>query len=163
MRTPLIVIGVLVAAAIARCVSVIDRLPPQLVSHFDSGGRANGSMPLGAFFQFYALTGGGTVLLLLALPWLVRALPPSLINIPNREYWLVPDRRADVHAKMAVFGAWSAAATAALLVVVLELVLRANLAHARLASGPMWLVIVLFMLGTLGSLVWLARAFRIPS
>jgi uncharacterized membrane protein len=162
MRKPLAIIAVLFAIALVRSASVFERLPRQMMSHFDGHGQPNGAMSRGTFFAMFGLVGAGTVLVLLFIPWLTRAVPPSLINIPNREYWLAPERRAQVGEKIGAFGAWSAVVTALLLVVVLELVLRANLARAPLETVPMWLALGAYLLAAFGSIVWLLRAFRIP-
>jgi uncharacterized membrane protein len=162
MKKPLLLIAALLVAVAWRCASVWDQLPLRFASHFDGRGVANAFMPRADFFSVFAAVGGGTVLLLLAVPWLTRALPPRLLNIPNREYWLVPERRAQVQHKLGAFTAWTAAGCAFLLAAVLELVLRANLEHQALASGPMWLIVGLYMVGTSLSLVWLVRAFRVP-
>lgn len=162
MKKPLLVIAALLVAIVWRCASVWDQLPLQLASHFDGRGVANGFMPRADFFWVFAAVGGGTVLLLLSVPWLTRAISPQFVNIPNREYWLVPERRAQVQQKLGAFMAWTAAGCTVLLAAVLELVLRANLEHQTLASGPMWLFVGLYIVGTSLSIVWLVRAFRVP-
>ena len=159
---PLAVIAALIAFAVWRCAQVWDGLPLRLASHFDAGGRPDGFMPRDAFFWVYGGLGGGTALLLLLAPVLTRALPARLINVPNGDYWLVPERRGEVQAKLAAFMCWSAAACIGLLVAVLELVLRANLEQRPLAPLPMWLLIGGYLLAAPLSLVWLVRAFRVP-
>lgn len=161
MRAPLRIIVVLFALAALRSAAAYDALPPMMASHFGAAGQANGFMPRDAFFAFFALVGGGTVALLLAIPWLTRAVPPALINVPNREYWLVPERLPQVHAKLAAWGAWYACGVCAFLVAVLELVLRANLTHAPLASAPMIALVGLMLAGSAAGIVALIRAFRI--
>src|SRR5262245_44660873 len=51
--------------------------------------------------------------LLLALPgWLIQRVPLSMINLPHKEYWLAPERRASTLAFMTrrstIFGAFMA-------------------------------------------------------
>jgi uncharacterized membrane protein len=161
MKAPLTIIAVLFAFAALRCVTAYDALPPAMASHFGATGQPNGFMPRDAFFTFFALVGAGTVALLLAIPLLTRAVPPALINIPNREYWLVPERLPQVHAKLAGWSAWYACGVCAFLVAVLELVLRANLAHAPLANQPMIALVVAMLAGSVLGIVALVRAFRV--
>jgi hypothetical protein len=162
MRAPLAVIGALMLVAVARCVAVLGTLPPRMASHFDGSGQPNGFMSQGDFFSFFALFGGGTVALMLAIPWLARAVPPSLINIPNREYWLTPERLPLVQRKLGAWAGWFAASLTAFLVAVLELVLRANLAHKPMANGPLQALLGLLLLGNGSSMVLLVRSFRLP-
>jgi uncharacterized membrane protein len=161
VKTPLRIVAVLFAFAVARCAAAYDALPPMMASHFGAAGQPNGFMSRDAFFAFFALVGGGTVALFLAIPLLTRAVPPALINIPNREYWLVPERLPQVHAKLAAWSAWYACGVSAFLVAVLELVLRANLARAPLANQPMIALVAAMLAGSALGIVALVRAFRI--
>jgi hypothetical protein len=70
-RAPLVLIGVLAAAAALRCASVWDEPPPVLTSHFDARGQADGFMRRETFFSMLAALGGIPVLLLLGLPRLI--------------------------------------------------------------------------------------------
>jgi serine/threonine-protein kinase len=162
MRAPFAVIVTLIALAVARSVTVLRALPPRMASHFDGSGQPNGFMSQGDFFVFYALVGGGAVALVLGIPWLTRAVPPSLINIPNRGYWLTPERLPLVHRKLGAWAGWFAASLTAFLVAVLELVLRANLAREPIANGPLQVLLGLLLLGNGMSIVLLVRSFRLP-
>jgi hypothetical protein len=161
VKTPLRIIAVLFGLAALRSASAYDALPPVMASHFGAAGQPNGFMPRDAFFAFVAVVGAGTVALLLVIPWLARAVPPALINIPNREYWLVPERLPQVRAKLAAWSAWYACGVAGFLVAVLELVLRANLSHAPLANGPVMALVGLMLAGSAVGIAMLIRTFRI--
>ena len=72
-----------------------NSLPPVVASHFAVGGAANGFMPQATYLRFM-------VVLLIVLPLLIAflasitsLLPVRFINLPNREYWLAPERQAD--------------------------------------------------------------------
>lgn len=106
---------------------------------------------------------GFSTLLFWALPELMRRAPASMINIPNKEYWLSPERRTLATHKFAV---WSSTFGAAvnLLMVTLQLALR-----TPAGSPPVVPTLVPgFALGgffvfTLCSLIWLVAAYRIPA
>src|ERR1051325_5213568 len=78
MRAPVTIIAALFGGGGIRSAAVYSALPTTIASHFAGSGQANGFMPRDGFFAFFALTGGGTVLLLLAIPWLPRPLPLAL-------------------------------------------------------------------------------------
>ena len=69
-------------------------LPLRVATHFDAAGRPNGWMSRDANLGFQA----GLALFLGALfggiGALTRRLPDSMINLPHRDYWLAPERRA---------------------------------------------------------------------
>lgn len=161
-RVPLALLGALLVYAAVRSAYVSSELPEVMASHFDAFGRPNGFMPRALFFGVFIVIGGGTVAMLLAIPRSLKSVPPSRLNLPNRAYWIAPERLPAVYAKLRVWSAWYALITTSLLVVVLELALRANLARAEIATTPMWLAIGAFVLASLASVVGLVRAFRIP-
>lgn len=75
--------------------------------------------------------------LLLAIPTLLRHIPPSLINIPYRSYWLVPARVDEARRKLVHYMDWFSVADTLLLVVVLEFVLQANVHRTGLDESVM--------------------------
>ena len=69
-----------------------QNLPPVVTSHFDLSGTPDATMPRDLFTNLFlaimVLTSG----LMALLPMVIAKLPPQMINIPNRLYWLAPDR-----------------------------------------------------------------------
>ena len=134
------------------------KLPERVASHFDGAGGANGFQSRSMFFAFYA----GTVLLLtavfLALPANLRRIPPALLNMPRKDYWLAPERRESSLALMAALLTWFGAASLALTTVVIELVLRANLPGGgwRLSPVLLWALLGAYFVFVA---VWLAVIF----
>jgi serine/threonine-protein kinase len=63
-----------------------------VASHFVTDGAANGFMPKGVYISFMVLMALGLPLLMGILLGLGRHLPSSFINLPNRGYWLAPER-----------------------------------------------------------------------
>jgi uncharacterized membrane protein len=88
----------LVLAALAQGLWQQAHLPERVASHFDGTGRANGWMTRSAFLAWQA----GTLLFLAALfesiVLLQTRLPREYVNLPHRDYWLAPERRAATDA-----------------------------------------------------------------
>jgi serine/threonine-protein kinase len=159
---PLLAAGVLVAATAARVASAWDSLPERMASHFGPGGAPDGFMPRSEFVSVMALVGGGTVLVLTILPQLLRFIPTELINMPNRDYWLAPERRARSLARLGGWMAWFGVLTGALIAVVVELTIRANEAHTGLDMGSFTTLMVVYAVGVAVVLFMLVRQFRVP-
>jgi hypothetical protein len=68
-------------------------LPPVVASHFDGSGAANGFMGRELYTWFMLAFVVGMPLLLVYLPAFIFSSPRTKINVPNREYWLAPERR----------------------------------------------------------------------
>ena len=70
-------------------------LPPVLASHFGPGGEPNGFSGRTTYTAIMLVMVVGVPLLVASTARIVRGLPIGLVNLPNREYWLAPERRAD--------------------------------------------------------------------
>jgi hypothetical protein len=87
-----------------------------------------------------------------------------MINLPNREYWLAPERRAETFAFMDRQLFWFGMATLALLGIIFQLVIQANLSPKPYLPSSLMVA----SLGIYGAFtaVWLIRfllRFRKPA
>ena len=84
----------LVVAGVAAFVAISSgSLPATVASHFDAAGRANAFMSRASYTRVMLALAVGIPLSVGMLPGLLMRLPGARINLPNREYWLAPDRR----------------------------------------------------------------------
>jgi uncharacterized membrane protein len=143
--------------------STYGLLPDRVATHFGPDGRADGwaSRP---DYATYLLSSSVLLSIMCAGPlYLARKLPDSLINIPERDYWLAPGRRADAYSRLFALGLWIAAATTGLFVALHLLTVRANRARPpRLATAEAFGLVLVF-LAVLGAVVWgfSARAWKV--
>ncbi|MBW2161950.1 MAG: hypothetical protein JRH14_18620, partial [Deltaproteobacteria bacterium] len=115
------------------------------------------------FFVVMALIGGGSVASLFAAPTLIRRLPPSLVNLPNRKYWLATDERRKVAIdRVAGLVGWVGAATAALLAVAVELAMQANLHRANFDNVTFVVVLVAYFAFLIAVVVRKIRLLKLP-
>ena len=161
-RLPLLISAGLVVLLGLRLLGAYDALPPVLASHFDAAGQPNGYESKPRFALLSLTLSAGTLALFAGLPRLLHKLPTPMINMPNREYWLAPPRKAAALLRLGEYLDWFACATIALLVAVFELVLRANLAHAPLSPLRIWLPLGAYLGFSVSWSVALLRAFRLP-
>lgn len=146
----------LLVAAILALVAIFvvvtgEELPPTVASHFGAGGRANGFMGRDAYVAFMAAMAVGIPLLVALGGSLARWLPSRLVNLPDRDHWLAPERRAEtlaaVELRMTVF----ACALAVFLAWVHWLVVEANAARPpRLDEESFIAALVVFVAFSLG-------------
>ena len=133
-------------------------LPPLVASHFGLGGRADGFMARGDYLTFM-LIGTVAIPLLIVVPQrLVETIPPRLINVPNREYWLAPERIGSTLDYLRNHAVWFAVLFTALLCFVHWEVVQANMrSPARLAAQPFVIGLVTYVLAVL---LWIAAMIR---
>lgn len=138
-------------------------LPARIASHFGPDGRADGWMEKGAFMVTGLILMGFTTATLAGTGALLARTPNELINLPNKEYWLAPERRTETLAAVADQMNWVGAATNLLLVALFHLIYRANLTpDPRLGTMPM-LYVAAYLAYTTFWAVSLMRRFRKPS
>ncbi|MFI5346771.1 MAG: DUF1648 domain-containing protein [Elusimicrobiota bacterium] len=134
-------------------------LPATVASHFNAAGFPDGWAPKGGFLGLYA---GMVVLLWISLSGAVRSIqraPNDRLNLPNKDYWLAPERRdktlATVASYLRVFGA----ATNLLLMDVFAQALAVNLRHAARLGHPM-ISLTAYIAFTIVWIAALVRGFR---
>lgn len=138
------------------------QLPDTVASHFDGAGRPNGWAPKGAFLALYAAVVALMAGLFLIVPVLLVRLPVALINLPNKDYWLAPERRQQTWAAIQVHLLTLGNATVALVLIVFQLAIRANLSQSPTLSPAIWILLAAFLGFAVTWTVRFFRAFRLP-
>jgi uncharacterized membrane protein len=161
MRRSAIVIVVLLALAAVQVAYYYPQLPNTLASHFNGAGTANSWQSKQAFFATYGLV----MLLLLAVstivPRLVFALPVELINLPNKEYWLSPQRRGVTYEFLSDRFAMFGGATLLMTLIVFQFAILANIPGNPASLPPsIWGVLVAYLVFTAIWIVGLFLKFR---
>jgi Protein of unknown function (DUF1648) len=137
--------------------------PAQMASHFNFQGNPDGFMPKLQFFVSQIEVALIVIGLGLVMQLLVLITPARWINLPNREYWLIPENH---HALMDNLSSFGFALFGGILLVVqlgFELSTYANLqAPLHFSAQIMLPAIAGFMLYSMLLLFLLTRSFRLP-
>jgi uncharacterized membrane protein len=152
-----LVFVLLLAALLGQMAWYYPQLPATMASHFDGAGRANAFMPKQMFMTLHLGVAGLLTVVFLLMPMVIVRLPPSLINLPNKDYWLAPERREHSGRVIQGFLVGYGNATLFLLVVVFGDAMRASLMPVPRLSNRVW-VMIAFLLGFM--IVWTVRFFR---
>ncbi|HEY2460286.1 MAG TPA: DUF1648 domain-containing protein [Candidatus Acidoferrum sp.] len=122
------------------------QLPPSLASHFGPGGQADGWQSQTVFLCIEIAMIVFSAIIAFGLPVVVAAVPTSMVNLPNRDYWLAADRREQTLNYFKVYAAWFVCGLLAFLLFVMDLVIRANFHHPpRLDAVPFATALILFL------------------
>ena len=140
---------IVLAAALIVCVIQMamfgPKLPDPVASHFAANGQANGSISRTTFIIFTIGFQFGLAALLVGTAWLTGVLPTSMINIPNREYWLSDERRQeslDYQKRMLL---WITAITTVFFVFVTQLVIHSNMYQQPMHMAVFWVVMGIYL------------------
>jgi uncharacterized membrane protein len=124
-RTRLLLLG-LVFVSLVEAAFQWNSAPGVVPSHFDAAGRPDSFSSRDGFFALQVGVTLGIAALLVGISWLVRFTPPGLMNLPNKGYWLAPERREETMDRLASYMDVFASATVVLLMVAFGLASRAS-------------------------------------
>ena len=163
MKLSKIILLVWVLLFIGQAFYYFPKLPEIMASHFNAGGQANGFMSKASFFALEGVIGAFLVCISLAMEKTLPLLPNSMINLPNKDYWLAPERRVDTFAAMGDSFKWMSIAVVALFVAINQIVFDANIAKTDPDPSRFWILLAIFVSFTLVMLLTtFKRFFSIP-
>ncbi len=120
-------------------------LPEKMASHFNSLGEPDGWMPKSGFLIFEGVILFIIIATFSLLPLAIEQTPNSLINLPNKDYWLADEKRAETFSIIRCYFEWFSVGLLGLFIVINEMVFRANLAKQPL-SNSIWMVLIVFLI-----------------
>ncbi len=151
-------IGLLLFTA-AFVLSTASSLPERVAAHFDGRGMANGFMLRTHYVVFVLALAIALPLAVVIFLTRIYRRAAHLINVPNRNYWLAPERQDKTVAFLTVHAVWFASLLAAFGCFIHWLVLDANTAQppqlsnsvlfwsaaAFLGGLALWVVVLLLV------------------
>ena len=163
-RIPRALFFAIILAAFAQCVHDFPLLPDRLASHFGVSGMPNGWMTKTQFFITYALVLLPALFIEFWLHRKVSKTPDARLRLPNKEYWLAPERRAGTIAYFESFFAWYGCAFLFIEVIAMGLAMRANFdSPPQLPTLPIILSVSSFIFFNVLAVVSMFRRFSISS
>jgi uncharacterized membrane protein len=148
----------ILATGLVQCVHDFPLLPERMASHFAASGAANGWMTKSQFLMTYAAILLPALFLEFWLHRTIAATPEKRLNLPNKQYWLAPERRAETFAYFENFFAWYGCAFLLLEVFAMGLAMGANFqSPPRMPTVPIVSAIVTFVVF---NIVWIVSMFR---
>ena len=162
-RAALLVLFLLLIIGAVDIVYYYPRLPPIVASHFDVTGQADGWCSKRSFVIVWGATLSGITLVLLTVTLGISKLPSSLVRLPNKEYWLAPQRKEETYSFVSQSTLWLNNGTVAFLVALMHLHFGTNTRPVPRLGGSCLLLIVAYLIYTGIWCLVLSRRFRRPS
>jgi hypothetical protein len=161
-RIPWIAFALALCFAIFYFSNTVSSLPPMVASHFDGAGVATAHMTRAFYTKFVFAMGVVFPIALVTLLSVVYSKAGDM-KLPNRDYWLAPERIAQTRALLVAHGVWFGFLMVAMVCYMHWLVLAAHrsvppqLSNQRVMGG-----LLIFMAIAIGWAIALLRAFRRP-
>ena len=157
-RLPRLLYFLLLFAGLLTAAYYYPQMPQRMASHFAADGHPNGRMPREPFFLMLFVVAASSAIVAFFAPWQIASTQNARINLPNRDYWLAPERRDTTMRYIAAMMGWFGCALLFVLISGAFLAIEANLApDGRFHSQAMMAVLVGFLLFLL---VWMVRFIR---
>ena len=140
-RAGLFVLALVLAGFVAYVLTKSAQLPALVATHFDLHGKANGWMSREKHLWFTLGIGTLLPLLMIGIAAVVRRGDGRGLNIPNKTYWLAPERRAATFDYFSRQMLWLATLMAVFQAALFKSILDANSVHPPALPMPliMWL------------------------
>jgi uncharacterized membrane protein len=152
----------LLLSAIVFVTSTASELPLTVASHFDAAGQPNAFMSRSGYLRFVLCLAIGLPVAVVAILTAVYSRATDL-KLPNREYWLAPQRLDRTRAFLVAHGVWFGSLLVTLVCCVHWLELGANrLLPPHLSNEMFAAVLVAFLIAMAAWISALMFAFRRP-
>jgi uncharacterized membrane protein len=160
---PSVILGSLYLFLLWLVARYMPALPDPVATHFSFSGEPNGWMSRQGFLLFATLFTAGIIILLSGVGYLTRYLPHTLVNIPNREFWLHADRRRQADRMLFRQMLWLCCLLTAFMTALIFVVIRANLHQpVRLSNQDSIPLMAAFLAAFVVWFIVLYRQFRVP-
>ncbi|HEU6446864.1 MAG TPA: DUF1648 domain-containing protein [Verrucomicrobiae bacterium] len=160
---PLVALLVLSGGYLLLVTALASQLPERVAIHFGAGGNADGWMPREqgiAFFRMLTFVPAIFVILAMLMKWM----PAWTFNLPNRDYWLAPERRDETIEAIAGQLIWIGCLMTLFMAGIFGLTIVANrLTPPHLPMDLFAALLTCFIGGTIVWTILFMRRFRKPS
>lgn len=137
-------------------------LPARVAVHFSFSGIPDGWSSRTEFLVLFAALILFLPALMLGIAWAIKVLPTSMINMPNSDYWLLPERKEEAFRRIqSVLHAIAATTTSLLLFMFIATVHANRQEEVRLASWS-WLGMAVYCVAMALIVARMYRVFRLP-
>jgi uncharacterized membrane protein len=143
---PVIILVVLCSIFVAYLIYSAPLLPDKVATHFGAGGQPNGWMSRSEHLILMGALGLGMPLVSVIIALLSRYIPSGMVNIPNRQYWLSPERREQTSRYITRQMFWMASLEVAFFAGIQWSIVEANrLTPVQLPADKFWPLFIGFM------------------
>jgi uncharacterized membrane protein len=152
---PKLIYALLAAVGLLYFTFLYPQLPDPMASHFNASGAATAWMPKSGFFTLILIVTLASSVPAFLVPKSMAKLHNDKINLPNKDYWLAPERRIETMQYLGIQMGWFGCALLALLFCGLYNAIAANFRpDHHFDSGSFYMVLGAFLAFII---VWLVR------
>lgn len=122
-----------------------NQLPERIASHFDFYNRADNWTSKSGYLIFHYVIIFFFFLIFGGMSYYAPRFPSSLINLPNKEYWLHESRREHTFSLLQAMLLWLGSVCLALFVYMFYEIFNANVSGSQQISSFSWVSVIVFI------------------
>jgi len=161
-KISLIVFIILLLLCLGHAAYYYPLLPDRVASHFGASGKPDAWSSKESFAKIYFIVIAFTAVLFPGIGFILRKAPAYLINLPNKDYWLSPERRDETIAVLSRQFLWFGSATVLLLLDIFHQSFRVHLGNAQTLEHPV-ASIVAYVFFSVPWSIGLIVKFKLPT
>ena len=162
LKMPRPILLLLIILFIGQLAYFYPQLPEKVASHFNGGGQPDNWSSRNSFVIFTAIFGLFATCFSTLIMLLIENAPVSLLNLPNKEYWLTGERRESSLRLIRQRFEWLSVGMLALINAVIYMTMQANI-HKEPLSSNIWFLIIGFFVFVVVWIISFVMRFRIPN
>jgi uncharacterized membrane protein len=153
LNKPSFILGLIYLCFFSYLAFSVSSLPNCVATHFDGSGQPNGWMDRSSYILFMAVFSFVLPLFLIGISFTCRFFPDKYFNIPHRDYWLAPQRRAETFSYLVTHSLWFACIALCFITGIHFSIIQANSVTPAHLSTPL----ILGLIGCFvsGLVVWI--------
>lgn len=137
-----------------------SNMPAEVASHFNASGQADSFLSRDTYLTLMVVVVCLSTLVVGGMGRLLTSLPEDSINLPNKAYWLSPERKNESLNYISNWLQFFSAGMAVFLCFVHWIVVQANSTESQqLDSSVFYLGLAFMLFGLMGSIYALVRRF----
>jgi len=143
MRIALAVYVALCIALLAQGIHYYPELPERVAQHFDTQGNPNGWAGKGTLVVMMVFLVAIITVCFVGAGYVIGKIPNDYFSLPNRDYWLAPERKAATIDYLRAWMIWFGSGTLVLILIVMDGVYRYNTDGGAPALGAFFGIAVI--------------------
>ena len=124
-----------------------DQLPQRIALHYGAGGRPDSWGDKTVHFWIFVGTYLAMALMFEGIIRLMAKLPYAFFNLPNKDYWLAPQRRDQTLRRLSSHITWGGVATMGFLIATAHASIQVNLGRTETLGPTFTAALTAYLMG----------------
>jgi len=150
---------VVLIATVVQAYATLPQLSERVLTHFGASGSGDSWSTKEGFFRIQVIVPSILLFFLGGTAFLIPRLPASMVNLPNKEYWLKEENRKKAFQTISFFLNLTNIALQLFFFFVNREIINTNLERSTYLGNGFWIVLGTFMVFSMVSAIWMLLYF----